>query len=199
MEFWRKPIVVGVIGVLVTIVLALTVVIVLLRTGDAKAVSSNAALIGALAGLGGVFTTQMVTSALEDQRRREARVIEEQRTQEARRIEEQRTQEAALETYFEQMGELLRQGLRRSYTKEMGELLEQGLLKPHEKDEEQIYEEQQLRSLAYVQTSRILRGLAPQRKWLLLEFLHDSRLLDREAPIVNLKGPICARPYCANT
>ena len=87
MDFWRKPIVVGAIGVLVTIVLALVVVFVLLRTGDPKAVSNNAALLGALAGLGGVFTTQMVTSALEDQRRREARVIEANRTQEARNIE----------------------------------------------------------------------------------------------------------------
>ena len=87
MEFWRKPITVGIIGVLVTIVLVVTVVIVLLLTGNAKTVSNNAALIGALAGLGGVFTTQMVTSALEDQRRREARNTEANRTQEARDIE----------------------------------------------------------------------------------------------------------------
>jgi hypothetical protein len=208
LEFWRKPIAVGAIGVLVTVVLVLTVVMVLLRTGGAKAVSNNAALIGALAGLGGVFTTQMVTSALEDQRRREARIIEAnrtqeardieanrtqearrieaQRTQEARNIEEQRVQEAALKTYFEEMGELLRQGLRRSNTKEMGELLEQGLLKPQVKDKERIYEEQQLRSLANVQTTLILRELAPRRKWLLLQFLAQSRLIDRQAPIVDL-------------
>ena len=80
----RKPITVGVIGVLVTVVLVLLVVIVLLRTGDAKAVSNNAALIAALAGLGGVFTTQMVTSALEGQRRRETRDIEANRTRETR-------------------------------------------------------------------------------------------------------------------
>ncbi len=107
-KFLRKPITVGVIGVLVTVVLVLMVVIVLLRTGETKAVSNNAALIGALAGLGGVFTTQMVTSALEDQRRREARITEANRTREARDIEERRVQEAALQQYFEQMGQLLR-------------------------------------------------------------------------------------------
>jgi hypothetical protein len=68
LKFLRKPITVGVIGVLVTLILVSVVVFVLLRTGEAKAVSDNAALLGALAGLGGVFTTQMVTSALEDQR-----------------------------------------------------------------------------------------------------------------------------------
>jgi hypothetical protein len=118
LEFWRKPIGVGAIGVFVTVVLVLMVVIVLLQAGDAKTVSSNAALIGALAGLGGVFTTQTVTSALEDQRIREERKIEAQRTQGTRTIEERRTQEsreleaqlaheAALQKYFEQVGTLL--------------------------------------------------------------------------------------------
>jgi uncharacterized protein YjbI with pentapeptide repeats len=191
LKFLRKPITVGVIGVLVTLVLVLVVVFLLLRTGGAKAVSDNAALVGALAGLGGVFTTQMVTSALEDQRRREARDIEANRTREARDIEERRVQEAALQQYFDQMGQLFRQGLRRSglrrsCTKEAGQPLKQGLRKPVEK--ERIYEEQQLRSLATAQTDRILRGLAPQRKWLLLEFLSASGLINREDPIVGLRG-----------
>ncbi len=188
MEFLRKPITVGVIGVLVTVMLVLVVVIVLLWTGNAKVVSNNAALIGALAGLGGVFTTQMVTSALEDQRRREARDIEENRTQEARDIEEQRVQQAALEQYFQLLGQLLRQGLSRSYTKEIRQPLRLSLLKPDERDEERIHEWRQLRSLATVQTYRILRGLAPQRKWLLLSFLSTSQLIDREAPTIGLVG-----------
>jgi uncharacterized protein YjbI with pentapeptide repeats len=144
-------------------------------------------------------STQHTSSALEDQRRREARIteanrtreardIEERRTREARDIEERRVQEAALQQYFEQMGQLLRQGLRRSYTKEIGQPLRLGLLKPDERDEERIYEEQQLRSLAGVQTDRILEGLAPRRKWLLLSFLGGSGLIDREAPIVDLRG-----------
>jgi hypothetical protein len=56
------------IGVLATLVLALVVVIFLLLVGGGKAVSDNAALIGALFALGGVFTTQLVNITLEDQR-----------------------------------------------------------------------------------------------------------------------------------
>jgi len=51
-----------------TLVLALVVVIVLLLIGGGKAVVENAALIGALIALGGVFTTQLVNIALEAQR-----------------------------------------------------------------------------------------------------------------------------------
>src|SRR5215216_5185690 len=57
-----------VVGLSSTLVLALGVVIVLLTTGDGKAVPDNAALIGALLALGGVFTTQLVNIALEAQR-----------------------------------------------------------------------------------------------------------------------------------
>jgi uncharacterized protein YjbI with pentapeptide repeats len=56
------------IGIVSTIVVALVVVIVLLLTGGGEAVPDNAALIGALLALGGVFTTQLVNIALEAQR-----------------------------------------------------------------------------------------------------------------------------------
>ena len=52
------------IGVVATAVVALAVVAILLLTGGAKALSDNAALIGALVALGGVFTTQLVSIAL---------------------------------------------------------------------------------------------------------------------------------------
>jgi hypothetical protein len=55
------------------------VVIALLQTGDPNAVSDNAALIGALVALGGVFTAQMVSIALDDWRTHEARNLEAQR------------------------------------------------------------------------------------------------------------------------
>jgi hypothetical protein len=178
LEFWRKPITVGIIGVLVTIVLVVTVVIVLLLTGNAKTVSNNAALIGALAGLGGVFTTQMVTSALEDQRRREARNTEANRTQEARAIEAKRTQEArdieerraraaALQAYLDRMGNLLgEKGVRD---------------KPDE------------RALARAHTLAVLEGLDPKRKRVVVQFLRESNLIPREVPgkqdkIVALSG-----------
>jgi hypothetical protein len=79
-----------------TLVLAVAVVMVLLRTGGANAVSDNAALIGALVALGGVFTAQMVSIALEDRR-----------TQEARELEYHRASEAALRKYLEDVGSLL--------------------------------------------------------------------------------------------
>jgi uncharacterized protein YjbI with pentapeptide repeats len=65
----------------------------------------------------------------------------------------------------------------------MGELIKQGLLEPQVEDEER-----HLASLAVVQTDRILRRLAPQRKWLVLQFLQASSLISREAPIVDLYG-----------
>jgi hypothetical protein len=84
------------IGVVATLILALVVVIPLWRTGGFKAVSDNAALIGALVALGGVFTTQLVSIALDDRR-----------TQESRELEAQRAHEAALQNYVEQVGTLL--------------------------------------------------------------------------------------------
>jgi uncharacterized protein YjbI with pentapeptide repeats len=100
----RSPAVLTAIGVIATLVLAVAVVMVLLRTGGAKAVSDNAALIGALVALGGVFTAQMVSIALDDRR-----------TRETRELEAQRANETALQNYFEQVGTLLiEQRLRRA-------------------------------------------------------------------------------------
>jgi uncharacterized protein YjbI with pentapeptide repeats len=100
----RSPAVVTAIGVAATLVLALVVVSALLHTGGAKSVSDNAAIIGALVALGGVFTTQLVNSALEDRR-----------AQESRELEAQRAHETALQNYFEQVGKLLiEQPLRRA-------------------------------------------------------------------------------------
>jgi uncharacterized protein YjbI with pentapeptide repeats len=90
---FRSPAVLMVIGGAATLVLALGVVMVLLLTGDDKSVSDNAAVIGALVALGGVFTAQLVNIALEAQR----------------------AHEAALQNYFEQVGTLLiEQPLRRA-------------------------------------------------------------------------------------
>jgi hypothetical protein len=64
---------------------AVVVIAALSQTGGAKAVSDNAALIGALVALGGVFIAQMVSIVLEAERAREA----------------------ALQTYFKDVGKLL--------------------------------------------------------------------------------------------
>jgi hypothetical protein len=92
----RSPAGLAAIGIVATLVLALGVVMALLQTGDANAVSDNAALIGALVALGGVFTAQMVSIALDDRR-----------SFEARDLEARRAQESALQNYFEAVGELL--------------------------------------------------------------------------------------------
>jgi uncharacterized protein YjbI with pentapeptide repeats len=82
---YRSPAVVTAIGVGATVVIALMVVITLLLAGSAITLSDNAALIGALLALGGVFTAQMVGIALEAQR----------------------AHEASLQNYFKEVGKLL--------------------------------------------------------------------------------------------
>jgi uncharacterized protein YjbI with pentapeptide repeats len=64
----RSPIRLAAIGVGATLAVAVIVIVTLLQTGGQKAISQNAAVIGALVALGGVFTTQLVNSALENQR-----------------------------------------------------------------------------------------------------------------------------------
>ena len=64
----RSPAVVSLIGVTATFVLTLTIVLTLLASGGAKAVSRNAIPIGGLLISGAVFTSQLVNVALEDQR-----------------------------------------------------------------------------------------------------------------------------------
>src|SRR5215210_5538761 len=87
----RSPAVLTVIGILATLLITAAVVAVLLLFGGgAKAVSDNAALIGALVALGGVFTTQLVNGALEAQRAQQAR--ETQVLQRERDLETQQAQ-----------------------------------------------------------------------------------------------------------
>src|SRR5215203_1530995 len=136
---------------------------VLLRTGGAKAVSDNAALIGALVALGGVFTAQMVSIALEDQRTREARALEDRRTQEARDLEAQRAGEAALQNYIEQVGELL-----------------------IEKPLREASPDDNLSTVVRAQTLAVLENLDPDRKRILLLFLYESRLIDKEKQVITL-------------
>jgi hypothetical protein len=92
----RSPALFLTIGVTLTGIVAILVVNTLLQTGGVKALSDNAALIGAVVALGGVFTAQMVSIALDDQRAREARLTE-----------ALRGREATLQKYLEQVGKLL--------------------------------------------------------------------------------------------
>jgi uncharacterized protein YjbI with pentapeptide repeats len=100
---WEKPGVRVVVGVVATLVIAVAVVIVLQRTGDDKAVSDNAALIGAVIALGGVFTTQLVSIALDDRRATETRDFEDRRATETRDLEDRRAQDIALQAFLDQI------------------------------------------------------------------------------------------------
>ena len=152
-----------VLGGVATLVLLIVVVMLLWRTGGAKAVSDNAALIGALVALGGVFTAQMVSIALDDRRTLESNIIEERRTQEARGLEAQRAHEAALQKYLENVGNLL---------------IEQPLQRASPGDP--------LSTLVRVQTLSVLENLDPDRKRILLRFLDESGLIYRQKPVVSL-------------
>ena len=86
-----------IIGGAATLALASVVVLVLWKAGGSvEAVSKNAALIGALIALGGVFTAQMVGITLEQQR-----------TQHSMMLDARRVQQEALQAYLAKMSELL--------------------------------------------------------------------------------------------
>jgi pentapeptide repeat protein len=164
----RSPAILAAIGVVATLVLASVVVMALLQTGDAKAISGNAAVIGVLLALGGVFTTQLVNSALEDRRAREAHDIEATRAQETRRIETMRAEVSALRRYFEHMGKLLADPDRPLHRTMLGD---------------------DARTEARAHTLLILQYIEdPVRKRNLVEFLHQSRLIHSELPVVDLRG-----------
>jgi hypothetical protein len=83
-----------------------------------------------------------------------------------REVEEERAQNDALQKYLEQMGQLLtREGLRRS---------------------EDLSDD--VRILARSQTLTVLAGLGPGRKRILLRFLYESHLIDRNNAFVILDG-----------
>jgi hypothetical protein len=161
----RRPVYLAAIGVFATLILTLAVVIVLLLTGGPNALSDNAALVGALVALGGVFTAQMVGIALDDRRTQESRGIEERRTQEARELEAQRAHEAALQNYFEQVGTLL---------------IEQPLRRASPGDN--------LSTVVRAQTLAVLEGLDPERKRILLQFLYEAGLIRRGESVISLRS-----------
>jgi hypothetical protein len=141
------------------------VVLTLALTGGGKAVSDNAALIGALVALGGVFTAQMVGITLDDRRTQEAREFEARRAHEAAELEAQRAHETALQNYFAQVGSLL---------------IEKPL---HEADPGD-----NLSTVVRAQTLTVLESLEPHRKRILLQFLYESGLVATPSTVVSLEG-----------
>jgi hypothetical protein len=148
----RSPARLAAIGVVTTLVLAIVVVLVLWMFGGGEAVTDNAAVIGALVALGGEDTAQIVSIALDDRR-----------TREARDLEAQRVGEAALQNYFEAVGELL---------------IEKPLRRANPGDN--------LSAVVRAQTLTALEGLDPERKRILLLFLYESGLIYKDEPVVSL-------------
>jgi uncharacterized protein YjbI with pentapeptide repeats len=143
------------------------VVITLLLAGSAKTVSDNAALIGALVGLGGVFTTQLVNSALEDRRARQARDTEQAQRQRELEVGDQRAQDEALQTYVNEIGQQL--------------LDEKRPLRQSRIDSEE-------RTLTRARTLTVLTRLDATRKRSVLQYLYESALINKGHVVVYLEG-----------
>lgn len=164
----RSPTLLTAIGIALTLVVTGLVVLTLLLTSGSKAVSANAAVIGALVGLGGVFTTQLVNSALEDRRAQSARETEQTQRQRELELEQQRSQNDALQVYLDHMGELL---------------LGKGLHSSVGNGGENTGEAQ---LLARARTYTVLRTLNPARKASVVRFLIEARLIHGPEPIIPL-------------
>jgi len=99
---------------------------------------------------------------------RSERVIERQsaegRAKLEREIATDRQQEAALQAYLDRIAELLlKEKLRNS-------------------------ENDEVQNVARIRTLTVLRGLDAKRKGLVVRFLHEAKLINKQKPIVNLEG-----------
>jgi hypothetical protein len=94
---------------------------------------------------------------------RETHALEDRRTKEARDLEAQRVREAALQNYFQQVGELL---------------IEKPLRRAGPGDN--------LSTVVRAQTLSVLEGLDPDRERILLLFLYESGLIHTRESVVSL-------------
>jgi hypothetical protein len=166
----RSPAGSTVVGVGATLVVtAVVVVVLLLFGGGAKAVSDNAALIGALVALGGIFTTQMVNSALEAQRVEAARNTERARRERELAGGRHRAQDEALQAYLDQMSDML------IPNNEQPSLSDEDALKS-------------LRVVARARTLTVLPRLDVERKVRVVQFLYESSLIANDRAVLDLSG-----------
>jgi uncharacterized protein YjbI with pentapeptide repeats len=198
----RSPaVLMTVIGVGATLVVTAAVLVVLLLFGSgAKAVSDNAALIGALVALGGVFTTQLVNSALEAQRAEQARKTEEaqrdqvRETLQAQRERDRETFQAQRERDREieqaQRERELEVGNQRAQDDAAQVYLDQmaGLLLDEARPLRGSTEGDEVRILARARTLTVLSRLDGARKGDVVQFLYESDLITHEPPLVDLTG-----------
>jgi len=162
----RSPAVLMAIGVVATLVLALLVVIALTLTGGVTAVSDNAPLIAAVIALGGVFTAQMVSIALDARREKDARDAQRDQWEHETEVNDRRAKADALQAYLDQMGQLLLD---------------------KDKPLRQSKEGDEVRTLARARTLTVLQSLDGYGRWTVVQFLYESRLVDNGHVIVPLR------------
>ena len=181
---FRNPTFLTVFGIGATLVVTAAVIVVLLQFGGgAKAVSDNAALIGALVALGGVFTSQMVNSALEAQRARQAR-----NTERAQRKRELDTEQAQRYRELEVRSQQAQDDATQAFLDEMTRLLldrDKPLRLSREGDE--------VRILARARTLTVLSRLDGARKGNVVQFLYESNLMMKDHGVVNLRSADLSR------
>lgn len=98
---------------------------------------------------------------------RRAQDLADQRAETDRQIAAQGRQDDLLRAYLDQVGELLLDG-------------ERPLLDSDEGDE--------VRTLARARTLTVLRGLDGERRGRVVQFLHESGLIDNDRPVISLAG-----------
>src|SRR5215212_1731235 len=120
----------------------------------------------ALAVIGFLFTMQQDIRQrhIEDQRAQQAQKIETRRAEAERDLAEQRAQDEALQTYLNQMSNLLEKGLRDSD------------------------EGSEVRTLARARTLTVLPRLDSSRKERLLQFLYEAKLIQKGSPVIDFEG-----------
>jgi uncharacterized protein YjbI with pentapeptide repeats len=114
--------------------------------------------VGALVGL--IFAQRRHTQTL-----RHTRELENERAKSAQQLETERARETSLQKYFEEVGKLLIEKALHAATPDNN-----------------------LRTVARAQTLAVLEGLDdPERKRILLQFLYESKLIERGKPVISLE------------
>jgi uncharacterized protein YjbI with pentapeptide repeats len=118
-----------------------------------------AGVVGLIGGIVGIANLSVAQRNLQQQTE-----LEEQRRQTAGEIEDRRSQDAALQAYFEQMGDLL---------------TDHNLIDTDRRD---------IQQLALAQTLTVLARLDGPRKGALVRFLHGAELISTSKTIIRLTG-----------
>jgi uncharacterized protein YjbI with pentapeptide repeats len=133
------------------------------KKGVWTGVKDNAALVAAIIGLFGVVIAGTINTYIANQNQVAQRELEADNAQRQRELEEARAQNAALQTYLDQMGQMLpKQELRSSE------------------------EDSDLRTLARARTLAVFGQLNPEGKRIALVFLKDTNLIVGLPPIISL-------------